>query len=67
MLDILTQILHSMGECSFGKGFGLTNPDTEVEEGVEENIWRSIPYAIFDGLSRRYQVLTPYSPLWGFY
>lgn len=44
-----------MGECSFGKGFGQTNPSKEAVIGVEEKIWKSIPRAIFDGLAKRYQ------------
>lgn len=44
-----------MGECSFGKGFGQTNPESKAEEGVEERIWKAIPDAIFDGLAKRYQ------------
>lgn len=51
---------NSMGECSFGKGFGQTNPDTEAEAGVEERVWKSIPRAIFDGLAKRYQVSDPF-------
>lgn len=47
-----------MGECTFGKGFGQTNPDKEAEEGIEEQVWKSIPLAIFHGLARRYQVGT---------
>lgn len=47
-----------MGECSFGKGFGQTNPDqTEVENGVDEQVWKSIPRSIFDGLAKRYRTV----------
>jgi hypothetical protein len=46
-----------MGECSFGKSFGQTNPDKKAEAGVEDRIWKSIPRAIFDGLAKRYQVI----------
>ncbi|KAI3392842.1 hypothetical protein diail_5048 [Diaporthe ilicicola] len=47
-----------MGECSFGKGFGQTNPAlTEVENGVDERVWKSIPRSIFDGLAKRYQTV----------
>lgn len=45
-----------MGECSFGRGFGQTNPAAEIEQGVAEKVWKSIPRSIFDGLSKRYQV-----------
>jgi len=45
-----------MGECSFGKGFGQTNPDKKAEDGVEERVWKSIPSSIFNGLTKRYQV-----------
>ncbi|UPK97230.1 hypothetical protein LCI18_008165 [Fusarium solani-melongenae] len=44
-----------MGECSFGRGFGQTNPTAEIEQGVAEKVWKSIPRSIFDGLSKRYQ------------
>jgi hypothetical protein len=47
---------NSMGECSFGRGFGQTNPDKAVETGVDEQVWRGIPHAIFTGMTRRYQV-----------
>ncbi|KAK8065860.1 cytochrome P450 [Apiospora hydei] len=47
----------SMGECSFGKGFGQTNPNTLIEDGVDEKVWKQIPRSIFDGLSKRYQLL----------
>jgi hypothetical protein len=50
---------YSMGECSFGKSFGQTNPDNQPEAGVEDRIWKSIPRAIFDGLAKRYQVFEP--------
>lgn len=47
-----------MGECSFGKGFGQTNPAlTEVENGVDERVWKSIPRSIFDGLAKRYRTV----------
>lgn len=45
-----------MGECSFGRGFGQTKPAAEIERGVSEKVWKSIPRSIFDGLSKRYQV-----------
>lgn len=44
-----------MGSCSFGKGFGQTNPNKDTKLGVEDKIWKSIPRAIFDGLAKRYQ------------
>ncbi|KAK7967206.1 cytochrome P450 [Apiospora aurea] len=46
-----------MGECSFGKGFGQTNPNTLIEDGVDEKVWKQIPRSIFDGLSKRYQTV----------
>lgn len=49
-----------MGECSFGKGFGQTNPSAEPEEGIAEKIWRSIPVSIFDNLAAKYQVRDSY-------
>jgi hypothetical protein len=45
-----------MGECAFGKGFGQTNPKKEAESGIDDQIWKTIPRAIFDGLAKRYQV-----------
>jgi hypothetical protein len=51
-----------MGECSFGKSFGQTNPDKKAEVGVEDRIWKSIPRAIFDGLAKRYQVIELFFP-----
>ncbi|KAK8012845.1 cytochrome P450 [Apiospora marii] len=56
MDDLHNVALDIMGECSFGKGFGQTNPDTLVEDGVDEKVWKQIPRSIFDGLSKRYQV-----------
>ncbi|KAH6699800.1 cytochrome P450 [Leptodontidium sp. MPI-SDFR-AT-0119] len=55
MVDLHNVALDIMGECTFGKGFGQTNPDKEAEEGIEEQVWKSIPLAIFHGLARRYQ------------
>jgi hypothetical protein len=52
-----------MGECSFGKGFGQANPSDSFEFDLEmdEKVWKSIPTAIFKGMTRRYQVKTPVS------
>ncbi|KAK1503060.1 cytochrome P450 3A9 [Colletotrichum tamarilloi] len=55
MDDLHNVALDIMGECSFGKGFGQTNPNSLIEDGVDEKIWKSIPRSIFDGLSKRYQ------------
>ncbi|KAK1948679.1 cytochrome P450 [Colletotrichum sublineola] len=55
MDDLHNVALDIMGECSFGKGFGQTNPNSMIEDGVDERIWNSIPRSIFDGLSKRYQ------------
>ncbi|KLU89914.1 cytochrome P450 3A9 [Magnaporthiopsis poae ATCC 64411] len=58
MDDLHNVALDIMGECSFGKGFGQTNPVTsETEEGVDERVWKDIPRSIFDGLSKRYQTV----------
>lgn len=47
-----------MGDCSFGKSFGQTNPNNVTcEDGVDERIWKSIPRSIFDGLAKRYQTV----------
>lgn len=53
---IIFNIVTSMGECSFGNGFGQTNKKKELEVDFDEKIWRSIPSAIFKGMTRRYQV-----------
>lgn len=45
-----------MGECSFGKGFGQTNPESEPEDGIEERVWKAIPRSIFVNLMKKYQV-----------
>ena len=45
-----------MGECSFGNGFGQTNKNKKLELEFDETIWRTIPTAIFKGMTRRYQV-----------
>ncbi|KAN0096705.1 cytochrome P450 [Hyaloscypha variabilis] len=55
MEDLHNVALDIMGECSFGKSLGQTNPDKKAEVGVEDRIWKSIPQAIFDGLAKRYQ------------
>lgn len=47
-----------MGESSFGRGFGQTNPQKGVEEGADEKAWKMIPHAIFHGMTKRYQVST---------
>ncbi|KAK1997322.1 cytochrome P450 [Colletotrichum falcatum] len=57
MDDLHNVALDIMGECSFGKGFGQTNPNSTIEDGVDERIWNSIPRSIFDGLSKRYQTV----------
>jgi len=45
-----------MGECSFGRGFGRTNPALENMESDDDQVWASIPRAIFFGMTKRYQV-----------
>ncbi|KAI3571068.1 cytochrome P450 [Fusarium oxysporum f. sp. albedinis] len=55
MDDLHNVALDIMGECSFGRGFGQTNPAAEIEQGIREKVWKSIPRSIFDGLSKRYQ------------
>lgn len=45
-----------MGECSFGRGFGQTNPKKGIEEGADERAWKMIPQSIFDGMTKRYKV-----------
>ncbi|KAI1497971.1 cytochrome P450 [Biscogniauxia marginata] len=55
MMDLHNVALDIMGECSFGRGFGQTNPDKSAEIDEDEKIWKSIPSAIFDGMTRRYR------------
>ncbi|KAF5585627.1 cytochrome P450 monooxygenase family 3 subfamily A [Fusarium subglutinans] len=55
MDDLHNVALDIMGECSFGRGFGQTNPAAEIEQGIREKVWKRIPRSIFDGLSKRYQ------------
>jgi hypothetical protein len=46
----------SMGECSFGRGFGRTNPNIKEMESDDDQVWASIPRAIFLGMTKRYRV-----------
>ncbi|EHA20240.1 hypothetical protein ASPNIDRAFT_194740, partial [Aspergillus niger ATCC 1015] len=55
MQDLHSLALDIMGECSFGNGFGQTNKNKKLELELDEGIWRSIPTAIFKGMTRRYQ------------
>ncbi|GJP87228.1 hypothetical protein AnigIFM59636_008818 [Aspergillus niger] len=57
MQDLHSLALDIMGECSFGNGFGQTNKNKKLELEFDEGIWRSIPTAIFKGMTRRYQRL----------
>ncbi|PVH96074.1 cytochrome P450 [Periconia macrospinosa] len=55
--DLHNLALDIMGECSFGKGFGQTDPEANPQEGVSADVWKSIPWAIFTNISRRYQTV----------
>ncbi|RDH33525.1 cytochrome P450 [Aspergillus welwitschiae] len=55
MQDLHSLALDIMGECSFGNGFGQTNKNKKLELEFDESVWRSIPTAIFKGMTRRYQ------------
>ncbi|KAB2571181.1 Cytochrome P450 monooxygenase FUS8 [Lasiodiplodia theobromae] len=55
MDDLHNVALDIMGESSFGRGFGQTNPQKGVEEGADEKAWKMIPHAIFHGMTKRYQ------------
>ncbi|KAJ5935966.1 cytochrome P450 [Penicillium verhagenii] len=65
MQDLHNIALDIMGECSFGKGFGQTNPSDsfELELEMDEKVWKTIPTAIFKGMTRRYQVNALFSHL----
>lgn len=45
-----------MGESSFSKGFGQVKPNETSGDLQMDEIWKSIPRAIFDGLADRYKV-----------
>ncbi|EPS29010.1 hypothetical protein PDE_03956 [Penicillium oxalicum 114-2] len=55
MKDFHSLALDIMGECSFGKGFGQTNPKKTIEPDFDDKVWKNIPAAVFSGMSRRYQ------------
>ncbi|BCR96891.1 uncharacterized protein AKAW2_30210S [Aspergillus luchuensis] len=55
MEDLHSLALDIMGECSFGNGFGQTNKNRKLELEFDEDVWRTIPTAIFRGMTRRYQ------------
>ncbi|EAU39601.1 conserved hypothetical protein [Aspergillus terreus NIH2624] len=57
MDDLHSLALDIMGECSFGRGFGYTNPQKETTFGIDEKIWSGIPSAIFKGMAQRYQMV----------
>ncbi|KAB8297398.1 hypothetical protein EYC80_002741 [Monilinia laxa] len=44
-----------MGECSFGKGFGQTNPTKDIDFDFDKSTWERIPSAIINGMTKRYQ------------
>lgn len=56
--------MHSMGECSFGNGFGQTNKNKKLDIDFDESIWKRIPTSIFTGMTRRYQVRNSYFYEW---
>ncbi|KAJ5716754.1 cytochrome P450 [Penicillium malachiteum] len=59
MEDLHNLALDIMGECSFGSGFGQTNKNKKLDVEFDENIWKRIPTAIFEGfevMARRYQL-----------
>ncbi|TGO35066.1 hypothetical protein BHYA_0171g00020 [Botrytis hyacinthi] len=57
MNDLHNVALDIMGECSFGKGFGQTNPTKDIDIDIDEDTWEKIPSAIFDGMTKRYQLV----------
>ncbi|GFN13409.1 cytochrome P450 [Aspergillus tubingensis] len=63
MEDLHSLALDIMGECSFGNGFGQTNKNRKLELEFDEDIWRTIPTAIFKGMTRRYQVVNEFFEL----
>ncbi|CCD48528.1 predicted protein [Botrytis cinerea T4] len=53
--DLHNVALDIMGECSFGKGFGQTNPIENIDFDLVKSTWERIASAIFNGMSKRYQ------------
>jgi hypothetical protein len=52
----LANLVVRMGESSFSKGFGQINPNQSSGDAYMDEVWGSIPKAIFDGLADRYKV-----------
>ncbi|KAF4449235.1 hypothetical protein F53441_7454 [Fusarium austroafricanum] len=55
MDDLHKAALDIMGESSFSKGFGQVKPNPASEDKHMDEVWGSIPRAIFDGLADRYK------------
>ncbi|KLO97031.1 Cytochrome P450 3A5 [Fusarium fujikuroi] len=55
MDDLHKVALDIMGESSFSKGFGQVKPNEASDDPQMDEIWKSIPGAIFDGLADRYK------------
>ncbi|KAF6528509.1 hypothetical protein HZS61_008811 [Fusarium oxysporum f. sp. conglutinans] len=55
MDDLHKAALDIMGESSFSKGFGQINPNQSSGDAYMDEVWGSIPKAIFDGLADRYK------------
>ncbi|KAH7123056.1 cytochrome P450 [Dactylonectria macrodidyma] len=55
MDDLHKAALDIMGESSFSRGFGQVNPKSSSSDTHMDEIWKSIPRAIFDGLANRYK------------
>ncbi|KAI9892798.1 MAG: hypothetical protein M1814_001219 [Vezdaea aestivalis] len=46
--------LDIMGRCSFGHGFGQVTAKEDPDVGLNQDVWKSIPLAIFSSLEQRY-------------
>lgn len=59
MSDLHSLALDIMGEATFGRGFGQTNPKATIMSQIdmEEKVWAEIPKSIFDGLKKRHQTV----------
>ncbi|EEY17832.1 conserved hypothetical protein [Verticillium alfalfae VaMs.102] len=55
MDDLHRAALDIMEESAFSRGFGQVNPKSSSGDAYMDEIWKSIPRAIFDGLADSYK------------